>query len=267
MEYIAECEVIEYYPFGEAPNKPRRRIVKVKIVDLLKGNIRNDTIDINIGNPVLIKWADEYFAPNNKIIILFRFMEFRKDSYYASSPKACLIGTKNMKKRITEILKIHDIRNIKRKAKKVVDWSIRCLEEEETMYQGALALHKKGPFYKYYPKSKRYKKLNFKLRDDQTEYLKNYFLNREQLEYWDFYILDILKLKENKEVLAKLISQLKLIDKERLPLEHGRNLMKKISELRRDKTLKSIYKELNQIRLLSEQVRQKELTKMFIENL
>lgn len=176
-------------------------------------------------------------------------------------------------KRVNDYIQIEKIKDDNTRSKKIIQWYFKCLQNDTTRYTSIIGFSKRGPFFKYNVKKERYERnKNFKLSKEQKILLRKYFLNKTNFEYYDVFIVDLIRKRKDPEILNKLVQQLKLYDEtDKYYNSSNRvwfrefNIMEEILKFTNDSELIKIYDRIKEIGFYSISQEIQELTFNFIK--
>lgn len=178
-------------------------------------------------------------------------------------------------KRIREFVQIEKTKSEKDLRKKMVEWYFKCLQNDTTRHTSIIGFSKFGPFYKYNSENEQYERnKKFYLSKKQKRQLRNYFLDKDNFDYSDVFIVDLIRKRKDPEILNKLIQQLNLYEKtdeyyditNRVWFREF-NIMEEILKFTNDSELSRIFKRIKEIGFYSFSQEIQELTFKFIKRI
>ncbi len=190
----------------------------IEIKEVLQGNIKKKIIEVYF-TPNMICPEPPIYVENTTIIA---FLDKRKDTY---STHALNYGLKTLKtnedldiykNRIIEIQKILKIDDEKVKFEQTVEWLVMCAENPITRWEGTYELSPQSDFMSFYKQSK-WEKFGLDLNKKQKERLKSALFdrNKENIEYVDFGLVDLIYNDYTEEIDRLLIDNLKNINEKK----------------------------------------------------
>lgn len=179
-------------------------IAKIKILKILKGQIKKDTINIYFQANMICPEPDLYKIDEKVLCFIDNSFYKQLDWYYVptlSYGKKTIVNT-NMEEiyanRINEYLDILKLENQNEKKLKTAEWLVKCAENDISRKDAVSDLLKRFDYEKnietiYYADL---------LTTNQKERLYNTFLNlNEVLNYYDFSLLNFTKEINDKNIL------------------------------------------------------------------
>lgn len=186
------------------------KIAKIKIHEVLKGKITNDTIEV-LFEPNMSCPAPARYYENSSVV---SFLDYKNGEYSThalnyGSKTLDSIGIATYKKRIIEIQDIFKIKDSISQRKETIEWLIKCSENESTRWEGVFELINHKEFSN--DKKNGYLK---ELTNNQKLRLKKAYIESLNNDYYDFDLSDLLYSENKDEIDSILIDKLKKLPKE-----------------------------------------------------
>ncbi|MGO4773922.1 hypothetical protein ACEN2I_19970 [Flavobacterium sp. W22_SRS_FK3] len=184
---------------------PLYKIAKIVVIDILQGEVKNDTIEILFQPNMTCPDSDRYYEKTS--VIAFLDINNGKYSTHAlsyGSKTLDSVGISVYKRRINEIQKILKITDSISKRTETIEWLVKCAENEVTSWEGVFELRD----YKEFSNSSKnyfYQDLNA----EQKARLKKAFLNSLKGPFYDFNLSDLIYEENKLEIDNILLERLK----------------------------------------------------------
>jgi len=204
-ELVEKSEFIIYGQVLDVEeNKEYQTIAVLSVQNILKGGIQQDTIRILFSKMLVCPSPAEYNIGDTVLTFLNR-----ADMYYR--PYGLVYGSKDLsysefeiyKQKIDSLSRIINLSEEKERNKKLIDWYIDCVGSNITSWEGAYELRMK------YDRKKKKNIYPHKLSDSQTSRLRSILLKKEEIEYWEIDLINLIKKDDDSELIEYLIDQLR----------------------------------------------------------
>jgi hypothetical protein len=210
-EYIIVGFVSKIYDKKKEKNNWDTKVAKIEILERLQGNIKENTIEISFNPNMICPSPDQYYDST----FVISFLNKIDGKYYTC---ALSYGAKTLKQneieiykqRILEIQSLLKIKDKNKQYQEIVEWLVKCAENETTRWEGVFELSPESGFMSYYSEDKieGYKDV---LSKTQNERLKIALLNTETISYNDFGLVDLVYIGNEKQIDEFLLKGLRAL--------------------------------------------------------
>lgn len=158
-EYIIVGYVSKTYVKNNHKDIWGSKVAKIAVLEILQGNIKEDTIEISFSPYMICPAPDRYYDST----FVLSFINKINGEYQTC---ALSYGAKTLKKeeieiyktRIFEIQNIMKIKDEEKQYQEIVEWLVKCAEIQTTRWEGVFELVYKGDFM---PNNSKDKKKDF----------------------------------------------------------------------------------------------------------
>lgn len=186
------------------------KVAKIVVVEVLKGDITNDTIQILFDPNMSCPFPAIYYEKTTPIA----FLDVKNGNY---TTHALSYGVKTLdstgisiyKKRINEIQEIIKIPDSVLKKRETIEWLVKCAENEVTSWEGTYELNN----YKEFTNDPD-NDFKMNLTEDQKTRLKKACFSSNQISYFNFSLSDLIYDENKFEIDSYLLEKLKKLPKE-----------------------------------------------------
>lgn len=123
------------------------KIAKIAISEVLQGNIKTDTIELQF-NPNMVCPSPPMYFENTTVLVFLDFKDGKFDTRGLSYGAKTLDeqGILIYKKRIQEIQKIFKTSDLAVQQQETIEWLVKCVEEPVTRWEGTCELNYRKEF-------------------------------------------------------------------------------------------------------------------------
>ncbi|MCH2046866.1 MAG: hypothetical protein MK212_22320, partial [Saprospiraceae bacterium] len=267
--YIVYADVIDvtHYGWKAGPDKDEAVLL---VKEVLQGRLSTDTLIVSFNSNLICPWPPSY-KEGAKVLAFLR--ESKNEEVY----KTCALsygvkeieekGYRVYKERIEEMQGILKIKNKRKKEQATVDWLITCTNHISTRWEGVFDLGRSSDFMFYLDRRSMTIKPRIELSREQSKRLRTSCFSIDNLAYEDRKFIELIRQKEDKELLVFLIQDLKTSPIEDLPKKEF--VMKLIVELTKREDLKATVSKIRKLDLMDKERAAKliEIIKQFITQL
>lgn len=215
---IAESEniviacVLKSETMPDAKNSWENTRAVLLVREILQGKIKQDTIYVYYSSGMVCPAPATYIDGTNVIAFLDKQEKGLGYTTHALSYGSKTVDEKGLsiyKERITEMQTIQKIKNKKDRTEKTIEWLITCASYPETRWEGTYELSPESDFMSFYDQDKETFIKKYTLTNNQIEKLRNVFFSIDNLGYEDLGLLDLVKKKNDPEIVSFLIEKFK----------------------------------------------------------
>lgn len=225
-------------------------IAKLQIIEALKGKTTNQ-INVKFNSYPMCCKPLKYIK--NTTIVTFLVKDNKENTYTTHSFGYGLKtpdeeGINVYKKRIQEFQLIQKIDDETIREKETVEWLVKCAENKYTRFEGFYELHKGNNYWSVLDRKTDTNNKEYKLTESQIQRLRKTLLSLNALLYNDFRIINVVKTKNDKELIVFLIEKFTNYLYSKNILEDAymiKKHMEYLAGLTGDLDLNSIYEEYN----------------------
>lgn len=190
---------------------PSYKIAKILVVEVLQGELKNDTLEI-LFKPNMSCPSPAMYYKNTSVIA---FLDNNKNGGYNTHALSYgaktldSVGISTYKKRISEIQKILKIQDSVSKRMETIEWLVKCVENEKTSWEDVFELND----YKEFSNDPN-NGFKSNLTEEQKARLKKAFVSSTQVSNYDFDLSDLIYEDNKLEIDSILLEKLKKLPKE-----------------------------------------------------
>ena len=243
----------------------------IQVNEILKGNLQQKTIKVYFCSGMICPAPGVFYEGEE--VLTFIDKRDKADGYEVH---ALSYGVKHglsqseyqlYRTRITEMQKLEDECDPRRKDEQILEWLVKCAEQPATRWEGVYELSPQSDFMSYYDRENSIRKDIF-LSTGQKQRLFNALFATDTLQYFDIPLVDIVNGINDSAILVFLKTGLLKIDKEYLWPAH--DIMERIVRLTGNIELEKLSEEFSKIYYSfdeKEKKRASEILKEFINKM
>lgn len=221
------------------------KVAKIAVLERLKGSIEEDTIEISFNPNMICPAPDRYF--DSTFVISFINKRDGKYRTYALSYGAKTLKQEELeiyKSRIFEIQNLLKITDKEKQHQEILDWLVKCAENETTRWEGVFELSPESDFMSYYSRDQ---KEYFKhvLTTSQKERITTALFNTDTISYDDFGLVDLVYKGNEVQIEEFLINRLKTLSED--DFWFADDFMRRLKYRNSSKEMEAILKEYNKL--------------------
>jgi hypothetical protein len=214
IAYVLKSETM---PAAKNHWESTRAVLVVR--EVLQGKIKEDTIYVYYSPGMICPAPATYM--DGTTVIAFLDKQKKGDGYTTHSLS---YGSKTLeekglllyKERIKEMQAIQKIRTEEEKTEKTIEWLITCASYSETRWEGIYELSPESDFMSFYDQDRDTFTRKYALTKNQKERLRKIFFSIDYLDYNDLGLIDLVKKRNDPELVSFLIEKFKELKKEDL---------------------------------------------------